>query len=408
MTKRKLPSCVTAKGKKYLANVMFKGLRLSKEFADLGDADLIKANIKWALKTAHSQGGDNALAKEIYDNPEVYKVAQPSTHELTQTSTALRKKEWTMADAYKAVKQYWDINEADKTNYIKARLVVKYFKPSTKLSKIDTAAIKNYVHHLKTKERNAESTIRKNIAALSKMLHIAYEEEHLLRLPVFNRPKEAEPAIRWIGMNDPKAEAKITQLLTQWGKLDHVDVFHSLLDSGMRQKELFSFKEKQVLFNFVDPATGEAFPAIMLTAKQTKNKMPRSVPITKRFHRILEKRMTGNPDYIVFPYRLQWFRNQWDKVRQRLGKSFEDSEFSPHICRHTFASKLVMNGTTLPVLKELGGWKTLSQVQRYAHLAPTSLLAATKILDRLNSEMYLQPVGLLQPVGGNVGTRGGQ
>ena len=54
-----------------------------------------------------------------------------------------------------------------------------------------------------------------------------------------------------------------------------------------------------------------------------------------------------------------------------------------------------MNGTSLPVLKELGGWKTLSQVQRYAHLAPTSLLAATKILDRLNTEMY-------------VGTRGGQ
>ncbi len=41
--------------------------------------------------------------------------------------------------------------------------------------------------------------------------------------------------------------------------------------------------------------------------------------------------------------------------------------------RHTFASRLVMAGADLLTVKELGGWRTLAMVQRYAHLAPGHL-----------------------------------
>jgi len=44
--------------------------------------------------------------------------------------------------------------------------------------------------------------------------------------------------------------------------------------------------------------------------------------------------------------------------------------FRLHDPRHTFASRLAMEGVDLLTLKELGGWKTLSMVQRYAHLSP--------------------------------------
>ncbi len=49
-----------------------------------------------------------------------------------------------------------------------------------------------------------------------------------------------------------------------------------------------------------------------------------------------------------------------------------------HALRHTFASRLVAAGVDLRTVQELGGWKTLSMVQRYAHLSPDHLAAAVE------------------------------
>ena len=51
-----------------------------------------------------------------------------------------------------------------------------------------------------------------------------------------------------------------------------------------------------------------------------------------------------------------------------------------HSNRHTFASRLAMAGVDMLTLKELGGWKQLSMVQRYAHLRPDHLQAAVERL----------------------------
>lgn len=49
-----------------------------------------------------------------------------------------------------------------------------------------------------------------------------------------------------------------------------------------------------------------------------------------------------------------------------------------HALRHTFASRLVAAGVDLRAVQELGGWRTLAMVQRYAHLSPGHLLAAVE------------------------------
>jgi integrase len=44
------------------------------------------------------------------------------------------------------------------------------------------------------------------------------------------------------------------------------------------------------------------------------------------------------------------------------------ADVTPHVLRHTFASRLVMAGVNLRTVQELGGWSSLDLVQRYAHL----------------------------------------
>jgi integrase len=46
-------------------------------------------------------------------------------------------------------------------------------------------------------------------------------------------------------------------------------------------------------------------------------------------------------------------------------------DFRLHDLRHTFASRLAMEGIELLTIKELGGWKSLAMVARYAHLSPS-------------------------------------
>lgn len=65
-----------------------------------------------------------------------------------------------------------------------------------------------------------------------------------------------------------------------------------------------------------------------------------------------------------------------------------------HVLRHTFASHLVMCGVPLKVVQELGGWKSLDMVLRYAHVSPNVHREAVKLLDRgSNSNMAATAAG---------------
>jgi integrase len=45
------------------------------------------------------------------------------------------------------------------------------------------------------------------------------------------------------------------------------------------------------------------------------------------------------------------------------------TDVTVHTTRHTFATRLVENGVDLRTVQELGGWATLSLIQRYAHVS---------------------------------------
>jgi site-specific recombinase XerD len=58
---------------------------------------------------------------------------------------------------------------------------------------------------------------------------------------------------------------------------------------------------------------------------------------------------------------------------------------TPHGTRHTFATRLVENGVDLRTVQELGGWASLSLVQRYADVSPSRKAEAVEGLVRKSS-----------------------
>jgi len=57
-----------------------------------------------------------------------------------------------------------------------------------------------------------------------------------------------------------------------------------------------------------------------------------------------------------------------------------------HDNRHTFASRLKQMGVDDAIVMELGGWKSISMVRRYGHLAPKNLEAGIRALGRWREE----------------------
>ena len=70
------------------------------------------------------------------------------------------------------------------------------------------------------------------------------------------------------------------------------------------------------------------------------------------------------------------FRREWQAAIELSG--LEDFRF--HDLRHTFASRLVMAGVDLAVLRELLGHRDFEMTLCYAHLAPSHLRAAVAVL----------------------------
>ena len=161
--------------------------------------------------------------------------------------------------------------------------------------------------------------------------------------------------IRWL---TPKEWRRLYRQLP-----DHLkDMAEFSLLTGLRQKNVTHLEWSQV-----DLRRKTAW----IHADQAKARQPIGVPLSDAVCAILRARR-GQSDQWVFPYQgraLGKIKTAWRKALKRA--SIEG--FTWHGLRHTWASWHVQAGTPVPILKELGGWSTLSMVTKYAHLAPEHL-----------------------------------
>lgn len=114
--------------------------------------------------------------------------------------------------------------------------------------------------------------------------------------------------------------------------------------------------------------------------RDTKNGEDRGVPLHERVRAVLARFLGRTHEGAVFlthkgkPYaRRKGGGGQIDTAFKNACRRAGIEDFSPHDCRHTWATWLYSETGNLGDLMKLGGWKSEAMVHRYAHGNPDHL-----------------------------------
>ncbi|HAS6745985.1 TPA: tyrosine-type recombinase/integrase [Vibrio parahaemolyticus] len=157
--------------------------------------------------------------------------------------------------------------------------------------------------------------------------------------------------------------------------LKFVDFFEPLvitaMHTGMRKGELLTLRWEHV-----------SFPNRYLTirSENAKSKKTRTLPLNDTVLNLLENWRAQNPDadyvFVANNQPVEFFQYPWQSLLKQAG--IENFRF--HDVRHHFASKLVMAGVDLNIVRELLGHADIKMTLRYAHLAPEHKAAAVNLI----------------------------
>ncbi len=216
------------------------------------------------------------------------------------------------------------------------------------------ASEKGNARHAKRPVRAA--TVNRYLATISAVLNYSHERGWIASVPRVGKLEEETKRVRFL--TQPEARRLLSKLP---GHLASIVEFS--LATGLRQANVTHLRWDQL-----DLRRKIAW----IHADQAKGRSTIAVPLSSAAIAVLRKQL-GKHEEWVFPYRdapiEQPANTAWFDALEKA----KLSDFRWHDLRHTWASWHVQNGTPLPVLMELGGWKDLKMVLRYAHLAPTHL-----------------------------------
>lgn len=224
------------------------------------------------------------------------------------------------------------------------------------------------------------ATCNRALAFLRRVFNVQIEDRELELANPVRKMTLQEPSGRVRYLTDDE-EPRLMAVLAPWER-DRVVV---LYDTGLRKSEFLGLRVRDV-----------DFKAGVLTIPRSKHGERRTVPMTSRVRTILRAQpRTLDSSALVFPNRegnrdLRWVEKRFPAACREAGLH----NFRFHDLRHTFASRLAMAGVDLKTLKELGGWKTLSMVERYAHLSGDHLRSAVERLVSAASELKSVPPGV--------------
>jgi integrase len=234
----------------------------------------------------------------------------------------------------------------------------------TKLGQIDADMIDRAAKKLarmKGGKAKAPATMNRQVyTPIAAVLHHAAQKGWCHK-PVIARPKQPEGRVRWITHDE--AEKMIS------AAADHLrPLVVFLLSTGARLSEALYLDWRNI-----DLEAGR------VAFLDTKNGESRGVPLHSKAaaqlrlmpHR--EGAVFRRPDGQPYADREGLGGGQVKTAWKTMLKNAGIKDFTPHDCRHTWASWHYAANRDMLGLMRLGGWKSEKMVARYAHLNPDDL-----------------------------------
>ena len=265
------------------------------------------------------------------------------------------------------------LETAEKKTHEWDKSMVKWFVPylgGKELQDVNRALLE----HVKAQRSKGvrPGTVNRYMALVRAVLRRAcFDWEWLDRVPKVGMLRDKAGRIRSLTLVEFKS--LLSELPEHLAEMTRFSVA-----TGLRQANVTQLQWKQISLERRH---------LWVAGEQHKNGKPHAVPLNEMALQVLVRRQGDHPTH-VFTYEghpiVQVNTKAWRNALRRAG--IED--FRWHDLRHTFATWHREAGTPTHELQRLGGWKTQSMVERYAHVAPEGLQLAASRLDNVLSTTY--------------------
>lgn len=260
----------------------------------------------------------------------------------------------------------WLDDRADKADARGDKQKAKYLAPfftGKLLEEIDRDAVRKAVEPKQT-----PATRNRYVAFIRAVLRAAQREWGWLeKLPALKSYTEPKRRLRRL------EKEQVQRLLVELPQHQR-DMFLFGLATGLRQGNVMELEK-----DWVDLARRQ------VSVPDTKNGEALTIPLNDVAMEIVRRRWKQH-DTHVFTYNgkpvTQVNTKAWRKALKRAGIT----GFRWHdATRHTFASWLAEAGTPIYVIQELGGWKSVAMVRKYAALNTSHLVQHAAVVDKVLS-----------------------
>lgn len=205
----------------------------------------------------------------------------------------------------------------------------------------------------------SSSTCNRYRSFLSSVFTFAVNTNRIAANPVakVKRFKENEPRVRWL-TDDEEKQLRAALM----DEPEHELELDLALHTGMRRGEQWGLRWQDV-----DMERG------ILSVRGKAG--PRKVRANSKAKAALEKlrSISGEMEYVIPDANRRKSQRDWRRWFEAALKRAGIRNFHWHDLRHTFASRLVMNGRDISAVRELMGHKSIVMTQRYAHLSAKHL-----------------------------------